>query len=114
MKTYLMMLLMLVIVPNLQAGDKKFWVLAAANYTSAVVDIELTQSCIYSLTCREGNPLLPSGRKKAYPIQLGISTVTNIISYKLMKSGNTHWYIPQVAIISAHGVGITFGLRFQF
>ena len=109
-----MMLLVLLIAPNLEASEKKFWVLAVSNYASAIADIELTQSCIHSLTCREGNPLLPSGRKKAYPIQLGISTVTNIISYKLMKSGNTHWYIPQVAIISAHGVGITFGLRFQF
>ena len=114
MKYYLLILLVLIVPLNLNAGDKQFWILTAANYASAVADTELTQACMRSGTCHEGNPLLPSGRKKAYPVQLGISTITNIISYKLMKSGYKYWYVPQVAIIGAHGVGITFGLRFQF
>ena len=114
MRMYLLACLILLVAPNLQAGEKTFWILTAANYASTVADIELTQNCLHNNVCREGNPLMPSDRKKAYPIQLGISTAFNIISYKLMKSGNKHWYLPQVAIVSAHGVGITFGLRFQF
>ena len=114
MKPYLMIFLVLFIASPLNASDKSFWILTAASYASVVADIELTQMCLRSGTCREGNPLMPSGRKTVYPIQLGISTITNIISYKLMKSGNKYWYVPQVAIIGAHGVGASFGLKFQF
>jgi hypothetical protein len=117
MKLYLLILLVLIVPLNLNAGDKNtkaFWILTAANYASAVADIELTQACLRNNTCYEGNPLLPSGRKEIYAIQMGLATLTSIISYRWMKDDSKYWYVPQVAIISAHGVGITFGLRFQF
>ena len=116
MRMSMLICLILLLPLNLNAGENKkaFWLLTAANYASAVADIELTQACLRSGACREGNPLLPSDRKKLYAIQMGLSTLTAIISYKWMKDDSKYWYVPQVAIIGAHGVGITFGLKFQF
>ena len=114
MRMYVLIFLILLVAPSLNAGDKTFWILTAASYASAVADVELTQACLRNGACQEGNPLLPSDRKKLYAIQMGLSTLTSIISYRWMKDDSKYWYVPQVAIIGAHGVGITFGLRFQF
>ena len=45
-----------------------FWLLTGATIATTVADIELTQHCIHRATCREANPLLLSGRKRAYAV----------------------------------------------
>ncbi len=89
-----------------------FWSLTAATIATTVADVELTQHCIRARACREGNPLLPTDRKKVYAIQIPLSVGLSYLGYRLRKDGFRYWWVPQVALISAHGTGIGFGLRF--
>lgn len=89
-----------------------FWLLTGTTVATTVADIELTQHCIRAGTCREGNPLLPSDRKKVYAIQLPLAIGISYIGHRWRKDNFKYWWIPQAALISAHGTGIGFGLRF--
>ena len=89
-----------------------FWPLTAATIATTVADIELTQHCIHAGTCQEGNPLLPSDRKKVYAVQLPLVVGVSYLGYRWRKDGNKYWWLPQVGVIAGHGVGIGFGLRF--
>ena len=99
-------------VQAVEAADKKFALLTVLTVATTVADIELTQHCIRAGTCREGNPLLPSDRKKVYAMQLGLTVGLSYLAYKWRKDDYQHWWVPQAALISAHGMGIGFGLRF--
>jgi hypothetical protein len=78
-----------------------------------VADIELTQHCIHSGRCQEGNPLIPTtSRGKLYPIQMGLTAVNSYLGYRLKKKGNKRWWLPQLSLSVSHGVGVTFGMRF--
>ncbi len=89
-----------------------FWPLTAATIATTVADIELTQHCIQAGTCHEANPLLLSGRKRAYAIALPIAVGISYLGHRLHKDGTKYWWVPQAAVIAGHGVGIGFGLRF--
>ncbi len=89
-----------------------FWSLTGATVVTTVADIELTQHCIRAGTCQEGNPLLPSDRKKVYAIQLPITIGVSYIGHRWHKDKFKYWWVPQAAVIAGHGVGIGFGLRF--
>ena len=96
----------------IEAADKKFALLTVLTVATTVADIELTQHCIRAGTCREGNPLLPSDRKKVYAIQIPLAIGASYLSYRWHKDKFGRWWVPQAALISAHGMGIGFGLRF--
>ena len=89
-----------------------FWPLTAATIATTIADIELTQHCIHAGTCREANPLLPSGRKRVYAISLPIAVGVSYLGHRWHKDGYKYWWVPQAAVIAGHGVGIGFGLRF--
>ena len=89
-----------------------FWSLTAATVASTVADIELTQHCISRNTCREANPLLLSGRKRAYAIALPIAIGASYLGYRWRRDGAKYWWVAQAAVTTGHGVGIGFGLRF--
>ena len=89
-----------------------FWAFTGATYATTISDIEVTQHCLHANLCREGNPLMPTDRKKLYPIQMGITTGVNALGYSMKKKGYKRWWIPQVALITAHSVGTGVGLKF--
>ena len=79
---------------------------------TTVTDVELTQHCIRAGTCREGNPLLSADRGKVYAIQFPLAIGVSYLGHRWRKDGFKYWWVPQVALISAHGTGIGFGMRF--
>jgi hypothetical protein len=89
-----------------------FWLLAGATIASTVADVELTQHCIRAGTCQEGNPLLPTDRKKVYAIQIPLAVGVTYLGHRLYQRGSKYWWVPQAAVVAGHGVGIGFGLRF--
>ena len=89
-----------------------FWMLTGATIATTVADIELTQHCISRATCHEANPLLLSGRKRAYAIALPIAIGVSYLGHKWRRDGTRYWWVPQAAVMAGHGVGIGFGLRF--
>jgi len=89
-----------------------FWLLTATTIVTTVADIELTQHCIHAGTCREGNLLVPTDRKKVYAIQLPLAIGISYLGYRWHKDDFKYWWVPQAAVIAGHGVGIGMGLRF--
>ena len=89
-----------------------FWPLTIATVATTVADIELTQHCIQAGTCREGNPLQSSDRKKVYAFQIPLTIGVSYLGYRWHKDGFKYWWVPQAAVVAGHGVGISFGLRF--
>ena len=89
-----------------------FWLLTGATIATTVADVELTQHCIHAGTCREANPLLLSGRKRAYAIALPIAVGISYLGHRWHKDKFKYWWVPQAAVIAGHGIGIGFGLRF--
>ena len=88
--------------------------LTIASFSLMVADVELTQSCLRRQLCREGNPLVPTGRAKIYAMQIPITAGIAYLSWRWRKGGRRYWWMPQVGISAAHGVGISYGLRFQW
>jgi hypothetical protein len=95
-----------------RAADGKFWALTAASAGLMVADIEGTQRCLRSGTCREGNPLMPSSRAKVYAVQVPITVGITYLAYRLKKAKCAAWWLPHTALIGAHGIGFTLSLRF--
>ncbi|KKM05255.1 hypothetical protein LCGC14_1755970 [marine sediment metagenome] len=89
-----------------------FWLLTGTTVATTIADVELTQHCIQAGTCREGNPLVPSDRKKVYAIQIPLTIGVSYLGHRLHQRGHKYWWVPQAALITGHGVGIGFGLRF--
>jgi hypothetical protein len=108
-----------------KTADKSFWLLTAAAYGTDVAEVEITQSCLHSGRCTgELNPLLGTHRAQAYAVSMAATTLTTYLSYRWKRRSERTiaagsgprpgaWWIPQLAIIGGHGVGIgvTFALR---
>ena len=115
---------LLLLLPNLAAqtpswetkprtADQNFWLWTGVAVGLTVADIELTQHCIHSGRCQEGNPLIPTtSRSKLYPLQLGLTAAHSYLGYRLKKKGNKRWWLPQFSLSASHGVGVAFGMRF--
>ncbi len=101
-------------VEGQRVADGKFVATTALLVALTIADIELTQHCLHKNTCHEGNPRLPTSRAKVYPMQLGLTAGVSYLGYRLKKNGEKLWWLPQVSVASAHGVGVTFGFRFVF
>jgi len=92
--------------PESRPVPKSFWLLSAGTYATAAADYEVTHACIVQGTCREANPLLGSSRPRAYAVGFGVATLTNYLSYRMLKSGSPHWYLPQIVNAGSHGIGL--------
>lgn len=83
----------------------------ALNLAATVADIEGTQACLHSGTCREANPLFGSkpSRARAYGTAIPIAFVTYAFAARLKKDGNgnfafaTLWAATAVHIYFAAG-----------
>jgi hypothetical protein len=92
-----------------KTADKKFWTLATAAYATAFADEEITQSAL-SHGFRESNPILGRSRERAYPIILGLASVSVVESYFLKKGGSKWWFAPATVTIGIHGFAVGYNL----
>jgi hypothetical protein len=76
----------------------------------AVFDVELTQHCIATHKCSEGNPLMPSSQAGALSVNLAIVGYGSYVSYRLKKHHSRMWMVSPVVSIAAHSVGVASGL----
>ncbi len=90
----------------------EYWILTGIVFAATVADVELTQHCLARGTCHEGNPLVPTGRGKMYAVQLPITAAVSYLGWQLRRGKARYWWVPQVGVTTAHGVGVGFGLRF--
>lgn len=95
-----------------RVADRKFVALTVASVLTAVADVELTQRCLRSGRCREGNPLMPTGRWRAYAVQAPLTLGATYLAYRWKKKGVRYWWVPQLSLSAGHGVGVAFGVRF--
>lgn len=97
--------------PNPRIANSKFLVVNFLNLGMAVVDVELTQRCIASHQCREGNPLMPSSQAGQLSIGIGYAALGSLASYWLRKHKSPRWWIPPAVGMAGHAAGIATGIR---
>jgi hypothetical protein len=86
-----------------------FYLLNGLHLGMAVADVEMTQHCLATHQCREGNPLMPSSQAGALSVNLALVGYGSWISYR-MKNNHAHmWWISPSSGIAAHFVGFISG-----
>jgi hypothetical protein len=93
--------------------SSKFYLLNGLHLGTAVFDVEMTQHCIATHNCREGNPLMPSSQAGALSVSFAFVGYGAFVSYKLKKHRSNLWWISPTAGVAAHSVGIATGFEHQ-
>ena len=91
--------------------DARFLTVNSFSFEAAVMDVELTQSCLQARHCRETNPLLPPTHAGKLALNLGISTGITWLSYDMKKRHSKIWWIPPVANVAIHSYGTFTGFQ---
>jgi len=91
-------------------ADSKFFVMNGLHLGFAIIDVELTQHCLASHQCREGNPLMPSSQAGQLSIGIGYVSLAALASYQLKKHKSPYWCLPPAGGIAGHTAGIITGL----
>lgn len=92
--------------------DTKFFLVNGLHLGLAALDIGLTQHCIATHRCREGNPLMPSSLAGQVGVDSALIGASAFISYRLKKQNSKLWrYLPTVGI-GAHTAGTVAGFRY--
>jgi hypothetical protein len=87
-----------------------FYLLNGLSFGMAALDVELTQHCISTHKCREGNPLIPSSHAGALGISFALVGSGTWASYQMKKHESHIWWIAPISGIAGHAVGVTSGL----
>ena len=90
-----------------------FYLFNGLHLGVAVFDVEMTQQCIASHKCREGNPLMPSSRAGALSLNLALVGYGTFVSYKLRKHESKLWWLSPAIGTASHGVGAATGIAHQ-
>ncbi len=90
--------------------DAKFLMINGLHLGLAVVDTEMTQHCIASHRCREGNPLMPPSHAGQLAVDFAFVAYGSGLSYRFRRHKSTLWWFPPTGGIVAHACGITTGL----
>ncbi len=93
--------------------SSKFLLLNGLHLGMAVFDVEMTQHCIATDHCREGNPLMPSSQAGQLSVSFALVGYGSFVSYKLKKRGSNLWWILPTVGVATHAVGVTTGLMNQ-
>ncbi len=104
-------LVLIVFAAPCRAQQWKYFALNGAAAGMDVLDVESTQRCIHAGTCKEGNPLMGSGRTQQYAVSMGLVGLSAWMSYRSMKRGEMWWLAP-VVLIGVHGAAAGMNLRF--
>ena len=89
--------------------DSKFFLLNGLHLGMAVLDVEMTQHCIATHKCREGNPLMPSSQVGQLGVNIPLVGYGSFVSYRLKKRTAKLWWITPVAGVVAHTAGAVTG-----
>jgi hypothetical protein len=92
--------------------DKKFLALTGIATVLTVADFEMTQHCLGNRTCVEADPLMPSSRAGMYASSIPVNAALYYWSYRLKAKGSRIWWLPTVAAIASHAVGVGTNIRF--
>jgi len=87
----------------------KFFLLNALHMGMAVFDVAMTQHCIATNKCREGNPLMPSSAAGQLGVNFTLVSFGAYSSYRLKKHGSPLWWVSPMTGAVAHGVGVATG-----
>ncbi|MGB7549919.1 MAG: hypothetical protein WBM14_19460 [Terracidiphilus sp.] len=93
--------------------DGKFLTINGLHLGMAVFDVEMTQRCIASHKCREGNPLMPSSQAGQLAVDFAYVAYGTGLSHWLRKHKSRLWWLPPTTGIVAHTVGAATGLLHQ-
>jgi len=89
--------------------DTKFLLLNGLHIGLAALDIGLTQRCIASGRCREGNPMMPSSLAGQAAVGSAIVGYGFFVSYRMKKHESKAWWLSPVVGIGAHTAGAVTG-----
>jgi hypothetical protein len=89
--------------------DSKYLLINGLHLGMAALDIGLTQHCIATHRCREGNPLMPSSLAGQVGMDSALVGSGAFISFRLKKADSKLWWLSPVAGISAHTAGVLSG-----
>ena len=92
--------------------DKKFLALTGIATALTVADFEMTQHCLGNHACVEADPLMPSSRAGMYASSIPVNAALYYWSYRLKAKGSRVWWLPTVAAIASHAVGVGTNIRF--
>ena len=98
--------------PKKKVLDKKFYALTGVATALTVMDFEMTQHCLGNRTCVESDPLMPSSRAGMYASSAPVNAALYYWSYRLKAKGSRVWWLPTVAAIASHAVGVGTNVRF--
>lgn len=98
--------------PRKKVVDKKFLALTGVATVLTVMDFEMTQHCLGNRTCRESDPLMPASRAGMYASSAPVNAALYYWSYRWKKQGKRLWWVPTVAAIASHAVGVGTNIRF--
>jgi hypothetical protein len=90
--------------------DTKFFFLNGIHVGLAALDIGLTQHCIATHRCREGNPFMPSSFAGQVGVNSALISSGVLISYRLKKQQSKVWWVSPFAGIVAHATGAVSGM----
>jgi hypothetical protein len=93
--------------------DSKYFLLNGLHLGLAALDVGLTQHCIATHRCREGNPLMPSSLAGQVSVDSALVGTSAFISYSLKKHESKLWWFSPAVGIGGHAVGAASGLRYR-
>lgn len=97
----------------LAAQSRAFVLVNALQVPAIVLDVESTQHCIHAGLCREGNPLMPTSRGRAYAVDFSLLAVEDWGALRLRKGRKRWWWSPPAAAGSVHlWAGLANAVRF--
>lgn len=88
---------------------KQFWLMNGLHLGMAMFDVAMTQQCISSHRCVEGNPMMPKSMAGQIGINLGVFGYSTFTSYRMKKHHSRRWWIAPTVGIASHSVGVASG-----
>ena len=96
-----------------RAIDAEFLLVNGLHLGTAILDVELTQSCIASHHCQEGNPIMPSSQAGQFAVSFAFVAYGSGVGYWLKKHKSRMWWMPAAAGIAGHTAGAATGVVHQ-
>ena len=100
-------------VANPRTLSSSFYLLNGLHLGMAIFDVEMTQRCIATHHCREGNPLMPSSLAGSLTVNLALVGSGSYISYRLKKHRATLWWLSPTVGTASHTVGVATSIAHQ-
>ncbi|MGD0911739.1 MAG: hypothetical protein ABR928_07580 [Terracidiphilus sp.] len=95
---------------NLHIIDGQFLMFNGLHLGMAILDEQMTQRCIASHQCREGNPLMPSSQAGQLTVDLALVSYGAGLSYRLKKHKSRWWWLAPASGIASHTAGAATGM----